>query len=162
MAEYTYRNLSDANTYIRLLTIFPPQDRDVIRCRTTEYKVQQGVNLIYNRPNDRPESDYVALSYEWGQPGSEVGIEVDGQSFAVRRNLYDFLVMIMRVREEEIWSERFHIWIDAISINQDDLLEKSSQVQLMADILIKPGKSSSGWVTFPSSIPVPPSACSTE
>jgi hypothetical protein len=85
---------------------------------------------------------YVALSYTWGEATSllsNTGIRVfewkseqymslDNQSLQISRNLADFL-KIWESEEQPEW-----IWIDAISINQSDLNERASQVQLMGEI----------------------------
>ncbi|KAF1979891.1 hypothetical protein BU23DRAFT_383036, partial [Bimuria novae-zelandiae CBS 107.79] len=72
---------------------------------------------------------YEALSYEWGLPASnDAFIEINGSLVQVRRNLRDALV---HIRLED--TER-HIWIDALSINQRDVQERNSKVQMMKDI----------------------------
>jgi len=85
---------------------------------------------------------YYALSYTWGSPSMEATrngvtayryctILCNGRTFLVTRNLYDFLTRISQTR---YFTSDDNIWIDAISINQADLDERSSQVSLMTDI----------------------------
>jgi hypothetical protein len=69
-----------------------------------------------------------ALSYTWGHPGDEELITINGHDFSVRRNLFGFL---RRLRELQ-WSGM--VWVDAICINQSDVLERNQQVQIMAKI----------------------------
>lgn len=74
----------------------------------------------------RPE--YVALSYAWGDPTDTLPGYCDGVEFALAKSLYTAL---LRLRNRDTSSL---IWIDVICINQDDLAEKSQQVQMMREI----------------------------
>lgn len=78
--------------------------------------------------NDHPL--YEALSYVWGPYDLEDPdlIELDGSGFGVTINLWRALYYL------RLESEARDFWIDAICINQEDLNERSSQVQLMRDI----------------------------
>ena len=78
------------------------------------------------------ETRYSALSYTWGssKDASET-ILINGQSFKVRRNLHAFL---QHARESFAGKA---LWVDAICINQEDLKEKSRQVQMMSKIYSK-------------------------
>lgn len=76
--------------------------------------------------NDNP--TFIALSYVWGSTSSTRPVVIDGHVLQVTENLSEAL-------------ERFQhadwilpIWIDAICINQEDDVEKSSQVQEMGNI----------------------------
>lgn len=73
---------------------------------------------------------YEALSYVWGPYDLEDPdhIELDECGFKVTINLWRAMYYL---RQE---SEARDFWIDAICINQEDLHERSSQVQLMRDI----------------------------
>jgi hypothetical protein len=73
---------------------------------------------------------YEALSYVWGPYDLEdpYVIELDGSRFEVTINLWRALYYL------RLESEARFFWIDAICINQEDLDERSSQVQLMRDI----------------------------
>lgn len=72
-----------------------------------------------------------AISYTWGvEPPHEV-IKIDDVPVNVRPNCHYAL-----------WQARLHfpgsrVWLDAICINQSDLIEKSSQVAIMGDIYAK-------------------------
>jgi len=74
------------------------------------------------------ESNYVCLSYTWGQPGDECPIKLDGKPCYVRRNLYDFL---QAARKRLTFCT---LWIDALCINQSDVEERNHQVQQMGNI----------------------------
>lgn len=71
---------------------------------------------------------YEALSYVWGKPSSRHLISCNNKEFAIGQNLETAL---RRLRSNSVARV---VWIDAICINQDDLDERSSQLQIMGDI----------------------------
>ena len=71
---------------------------------------------------------YKALSYCWGTEDASRHILINGRQFAIRPNVHDYLQLVSGEAQPR-W-----MYIDAICINQSDLLEKSSQVRLMGDI----------------------------
>lgn len=83
--------------------------------------------ITYPLTNHPP---YDALSYVWGKFDLEEAylIELDGSAFNVSINLWRALYYLRRE------SNARDFWIDAICINQEDLGERSSQVQLMGEI----------------------------
>jgi hypothetical protein len=86
--------------------------------------------------NDKPQ--YHALSYAWdgawytdveeGWSTLTQSVTVNGQTVSIRQNLHDAL---LQLRLLEMWEP---IWIDAICINQSDILERNAQVRQMARI----------------------------
>ena len=58
----------------------------------------------------------------------------NGRLLDVTQNLYDFLKRARPGGPESWLGPEDKIWIDAISINQSSLSERSAQVRLMADI----------------------------
>lgn len=74
---------------------------------------------------------FTAFSYVWGPPIRNETITVNDQEFCVLQNVYPILEFICSSVEfrDQPW-----VWIDSISINQQDLQERCSQVQLMAKI----------------------------
>jgi ankyrin repeat protein len=77
--------------------------------------------------------DYAALSYSWGTepPSSEIYIESRNTSrflFPVSPHLFSAL---KRLRNEH---SVMNVWIDAICINQSNIVERAAQVQIMAQI----------------------------
>ncbi|OAL47302.1 heterokaryon incompatibility, partial [Pyrenochaeta sp. DS3sAY3a] len=82
---------------------------------------------------------YLALSYAWGNSSDRRPVVINNHEHYVTTNLEDFL----RVWRQKAVQERdqpladFYLWIDAICINQDDLLERKSQVMLMSEIYPK-------------------------
>ena len=80
---------------------------------------------------DLSQTEYRALSYTWGRAcaASDVRqVQIDGQPFFVRRNLFDFLAAAAAKRLNGL------IFIDAICIDQLDYADRQCQVQHMASI----------------------------
>jgi hypothetical protein len=100
---------------IRLVTIKSGTQPEPIRC-----------NLSYVSLNDKPE--YEALSYVWGVPSTPISILLDEHTFGVTQNLG------LALRFLRLPTDDRTLWIDAICVNQDDLDERSAQVQLMKSI----------------------------
>jgi hypothetical protein len=76
------------------------------------------------------DSEYICLSYVWGdeQPGE--WILVNDKKFWARQNLFDFLNSASGLVEmQSKW-----IWIDAICIDQENFKEREHQVQQMGHI----------------------------
>lgn len=115
-----------ANDQIRLLRLHPAVSRDVPLSGTLETR-----SLL-----EKPE--YEALSYAWDGAFDDQEIPdgvllVRGQERTIKGNLSHAL---QRLRHSEVrHSERDRIlWIDAVCINQEDLIERKAQVGMMADI----------------------------
>ncbi|KAH7127969.1 heterokaryon incompatibility protein-domain-containing protein [Dactylonectria estremocensis] len=82
--------------------------------------------------------DFFALSYTWGSSTkSQVAIRLNGINFAITDNLWTGLT---KLRSRFCKSEPVTVWIDAISINQDDTEEKNYQVPMMKDIYSSAGR----------------------
>lgn len=73
--------------------------------------------------------DYIALSYVWGDPSIRRDILVDGHRFSVTENLYQALLRLSNLKP--IQNQTLHIWADAICINQNDLVERATEVKKM-------------------------------
>lgn len=76
--------------------------------------------------------EYETLSYAWGSPSEPShDILVNGQRYRVRQNLYHALSQLeISLR----YASRVRLWVDAICINQDDDLERATQVKRMKQI----------------------------
>jgi heterokaryon incompatibility protein (HET) len=116
MAPFKYKPLETPTT-IRLAVIPPTSGRP-------EHEMLD-VKLEHHEISEASKK-YNALSYVWGSPDRIHMIKIDGQDFWVTKNLMYFL---RRPREEQSYW-----WIDAISINQDDVEDKSVQIPLMRQI----------------------------
>lgn len=69
---------------------------------------------------------YEALSYTWGSEETKYTIQVNDQPFDIGMNL---LAALAHLRPHN-GAERF-LWVDAICINQNDVVEKSKQISMM-------------------------------
>jgi hypothetical protein len=111
--RYRYDKLSNEDGSFRLLEIQPASNIDaLIECR------------LHAAHIERARNKFEALSYQWGAPGRGLVISLDGQEFRIQRNLWLFLRQLRRYNH-------LFVWVDAICINQNDILERGSQVQLM-------------------------------
>ncbi|KAH0538830.1 hypothetical protein FGG08_004606 [Glutinoglossum americanum] len=112
MTAYEYTPLDASKHEIRLLELLPGDSEDIPHCRLTHTSLDH-------------EPQYVALSYAWGDPNNRDTILLDGRPFRVTRNLD---IALRNLRGQGL-TER--LWVDALCINQNDLAERSQQVQLM-------------------------------
>lgn len=71
---------------------------------------------------------YKALSYVWGDATSTRNIYIEGKPYPVTKNCYAALVCLRHQ------TNQMTLWIDAICINQGDLLERNQQVNMMVNI----------------------------
>ncbi|KAI4713482.1 hypothetical protein J4E89_000928 [Alternaria sp. Ai002NY15] len=80
------------------------------------------------------DAEYICLSYRWGDPDPSSNILIDGKVFAIRQNLFDFLAT---ARENYAFSTPTSLgpyWIDALCIDQSNVLERNHQVLQMGTI----------------------------
>lgn len=101
---------------IRLLVLYPSSEAQSIRMST------------WVRSIDDASDDYCALSYVWGNPDETVPISVDRHEFRATANLATALRHISSMLQD---NEVMLLWIDAISINQQDIQERNEQVAVM-------------------------------
>lgn len=84
------------------------------------------------------EFDHLALSHVWGDANVTEDILVNGLVLPVTVNLVAALRQLRKTRAEDESSALQElpllVWADAIFINQNDITERSSQVQLMRSI----------------------------
>lgn len=109
------------DNHFRILELQPGQTGDPIVCKLLVAQIPSSRSTL----ND---ISYEALSYVWGPEKPEHEIILDGWPCIVRDNLWHFL------RRRRHQSQVSRLWIDALCINQTDLQERSSQVQLMGTI----------------------------
>jgi hypothetical protein len=106
------------------------------------------VTLLAGLPNEIPELEcrirhyaldqcppYEALSYCWGDSKDRRPILCNGACFNVSANLWSALADLRLEARSRL------LWIDAISINQDDLDEKAQQVSIMSLIYSQASRS---------------------
>jgi hypothetical protein len=111
-----YGELDPDTEQIRTVRILSAaQSDDELRC-------ELAVTSLHKQPV------YKALSYTWGDANDTVPIILNGRCFYVTRNLERALRRLQSANQESVY------WIDAISINQTDVAERTQQVSLMRKI----------------------------
>lgn len=117
--RFAYRPLSNTLPEIRLLNLLPGRRSDPIHCEMRNTSL-----LSWLR--------YHALSYVWGDPvAGEAAIKVNGTVLKVRKNLWHALQDLRDPTTPRL------LWVDAVCINQDDVCERSKQVEIMGYIYRK-------------------------
>jgi hypothetical protein len=112
MTTYQYEPLPQGTPSIRLLILEPGGWNAPIHCQ-----------LQCEALNSNPA--YEALSYVWGEPKDLRPIHIHGLLHQIQPNLD---VALRYLRHED---KPRALWIDALCINQEDLDERSDQVQQM-------------------------------
>ncbi|KAH7329447.1 heterokaryon incompatibility protein-domain-containing protein [Stachybotrys elegans] len=113
-----YTPLDTATSEIRLIELVSDEPHLPLRCRMTTFSLDS---------NPR----FYALSYEWGDANEKSTVIINNGSLAVTRNLESALRHIRPHWTPSEPDDRFLLWADAACVNQDDLAERSHQVQLM-------------------------------
>lgn len=131
MAQSSYYSYSplDGHDTIRLLMIEAADDKipREIKCRLEHFSISKAPS-------------YTALSYAWGDGSHKSRIHLDGQVCEVGQNLFQALWHLrgygvgqlsnkVSSKREKAW-----IWIDALCIDQRNILERNHQVRLMGRI----------------------------
>ena len=108
-ARFQHQPLDLGNPSIRVIKVFPElSPQSLIQCRLIHTQI---------------DIEYRCLSYTWGPPENTHEIEVNGKPYMVRRNLWNFLNV---ARKKYPWCL---FWIDALSIDQDNVGERNHQVR---------------------------------
>jgi hypothetical protein len=116
---YEYQPLDPLKKQIRLLRLDASSTSHHIACNLERFELE-----IAARDGFR------ALSYTWGPDTPTHHILIDGKSFRIRENLYQYL----RTIASQDRGSTECIWIDQICINQIDDNERTQQVSIMTDI----------------------------
>jgi hypothetical protein len=114
---------------VRVITVLPGDEDAEIEC------------MIQHTSLETPKP-YIALSYVWGDPTVKKCIRLNGRPFSIAKNLYAFLKQTRDALDDNGFRALFikdgdqpmMFWVDAICINQEDLAERSQQVQCMKRI----------------------------
>ena len=117
--KYMYHPLSSARrTRVILLQSNPNRNAD-LRCTLVE--------LLFDAPVAEKRV-YNALSYIWGASTGTRPLFCEGKSILITPNCESALRHLRHPRKVVA------LWVDAICINQEDLIERAQQVSLMATI----------------------------
>lgn len=116
--RYDYSSLP--NGWIRLLRLEPhPDAKAPIRCHLIDHHlVDSGEGLHL----------FEALSYVWGSLENQQVVYVGKGCLRITYNLFGLVARLRDRARERI------LWVDAVCINQESILERSSQVRMMAKI----------------------------
>lgn len=137
MDAYEYAPLDSESAEIRLLSIpfdlnqwlatrrYPPLSGRLTHYKLSSSQFSSTARLL--RGIRLPA--FTALSYVWGDPAKTDEIIIDGKRLPITASLYSAL---RQVQVQSTFDIR--VWADAICINQQDLAERSTQVQLMRQI----------------------------
>ncbi|KAH7148511.1 heterokaryon incompatibility protein-domain-containing protein [Dactylonectria macrodidyma] len=104
---------------IRLVILYAGDQSSELRLTTEIRKIEDA------------EGDYAAMSYVWGDPTEMGTIYVDRHEFAATKNL---VASLHHVQQLLRGNETLPLWIDAICINQGDVVERNAQVSKMKQI----------------------------
>jgi hypothetical protein len=119
LGDVVYQPLDKDIKEIRLLRIHPSSDENSkLECSLSKAHLREGIQ-------------FTALSYVWGDPAVTEPITVNGKQMSVTTNLASAL---HHIRATGVRSIMNRIWIDAICIDQTNILEKSHQVRLMGTL----------------------------
>lgn len=110
----TYPQLSE-NEKTRLIILEPGEPTDALRCH-------------FKHVCSLKDHEYEELSYVWGEESSDHTIQCSGMKIQITANLDDALRQLRYTDRTRL------LWVDAISINQKDLVERSHQVRIMREI----------------------------
>ncbi|KAK3902497.1 heterokaryon incompatibility protein-domain-containing protein [Staphylotrichum tortipilum] len=142
---YQYRPLDPNKSEVRILKLIGGgKETDPIECSLLHIDFDHAGNASHGDPDFAALSQFIALSYTWGEPKFEESILMDGHSFPVTKNLKDALVRLRTTPRPGInlpyKAEQPTVsywWIDAVCVNQADVDERNAQVLLMRRIYHK-------------------------
>ncbi|KAF2822655.1 hypothetical protein CC86DRAFT_81102 [Ophiobolus disseminans] len=116
--SFQHSRLNHEKPSIRLVQVLPSLSaKGLVQCRVWHTVIT---------------TSYSCVSYTWGQSDPLLDIEINGEGFKVRQNLFDFLRVVREDESRDVSSEAY--WIDAICIDQANILERNHQVGQMGQI----------------------------
>ncbi|KAH8725616.1 heterokaryon incompatibility protein-domain-containing protein [Phaeosphaeriaceae sp. PMI808] len=137
--EFRHAPLDRGKDVFRLVKVLPELSEDfLVQCTISQHmipeisiveipqgKTETPMRRRYDQAISQP---YICLSYRWGDLHDRKPIKINGNLVYVRKNLENFLA-VARITLPDT-----HLWIDALSIDQSDKLERNVQVQQMGRI----------------------------
>ena len=114
--QFKHTPLADPAHQFRVVKITSSSDKNTIRCRLSLTSIQNA------------DGSYYALSYLWGPEQPTFDVQIDGKAFQVRENLWHFL------ERAQTRFPNVPFFIDAICIDQVNILERNKQVQMTGQI----------------------------
>nr|POE47707.1 heterokaryon incompatibility protein 6, or allele [Quercus suber] len=98
----------------------------ILRKTSSRFSGTVEASLVHSPLHSTPQ--YEAISYRWGNSNTSEEILIDGCRARVTRSAFDVLLSCRSTSGPRT------IWLDAICINQEDDVEKATQVNLMNQI----------------------------
>ena len=115
MASFVHSALADPHKQIRLLRLLPGTGEDVLELEMEHYYLDEA-------------PEYDAISYTWGDASFHRIVKINDSELEVRYNCC-YALWQARIHNTTRW-----LWIDSICINQNDLMEKGTQVGIMGNV----------------------------
>ncbi|KAH8626752.1 heterokaryon incompatibility [Alternaria alternata] len=117
---FKHQPLDHSKPSIRLVHLLPTlSPRNQIQCSITHATVG---------------AKYTCLSYRWGDPSPSQDVLIDDKVFTVRQNLFEFLATAREKAASDASASLGPFWVDALCIDQSDVLERNHQVRQMGTI----------------------------
>jgi Heterokaryon incompatibility protein (HET) len=127
MSPFQYEELKSPTNEIRLIKLTPGLFEDDIKLQL--FHAELNGRFEYRALSYTWDAPYEGLPADWDDPESKVPISINEQSFSLRKNLESALRHF-----QSGWKDGLVLWIDAISINQQDSKERSSAVLQMGRV----------------------------
>jgi hypothetical protein len=128
--KYPGSPLSPGSNKIRLIRLLDGEWTTPLRCELFEdWLMPPNHESLEDKPHI---TRYHALSYVWGSKHATRPILLNGMMFPVTANLEGALRHLRELYREG--RRDLVLWVDALCINQDDVEERTEQVQLMGHI----------------------------
>ena len=121
--HYRYQPLNEAKRQVRILRLAPGKFHQLVRGSLILISLDR---LCRRRWQNLKE--WVALSYVWGTAPRNEPIRINQRKIFITQTLHHTLRYLRASKKDK------YLWIDQICINQDDEVERASQVQLMQRI----------------------------
>jgi len=139
---YVYRPLDTSKNEIRILLLYSSkEDEDPVKCELLTFGLDDDTRARAARTRfGAMVKMFKALSYTWGDLQKTDQITLEGHQFPVTKNLSSALRRLRNLNQAAMKTNQSmpsFWWIDAICINQDDVLERNQQVALMTRIYKK-------------------------
>ena len=120
-SDSIYTPLDAAKSEIRLIEILSDENESLVKCKLSTVSLDK-------------DHVFSALSYFWGDSNIKANIILEDCTVVVTKNLESALRNVRRhwiATSPDGDKSTFRLWADAICVNQEDLAERTSQVQLM-------------------------------
>lgn len=124
---YAYQPLPTNGSFIR-----------VLRFRKRPYisngPLRARVEFVDIARKETSRSEYYAISYAWGEVSGSASIYLDDQELVITRSADAALRGILSHINGDFRYRAYPVWIDAVCINQADVVKKQKQIVLMGQL----------------------------